>query len=61
MNVHCALPKWVEHPHYEFDAELLGRDESGTWLGCPPGTAFTGPHGEGIWMHAMAILVPEDR
>ncbi|HYZ93479.1 MAG TPA: DUF402 domain-containing protein [Actinomycetota bacterium] len=60
MKVHCELPKWVEHPHYQFDADLLGRDEYGTWLGCPPGTPFIGPKSPGTWHHAMAILVPDN-
>jgi hypothetical protein len=61
MRIRCALPKWIEHPHYRFETDLLGRDEHGTWLGCLPPTPYTGPKGSGEFVHAFVILVPEDQ
>lgn len=60
MKVQCALPKLFDYPHYKFEAELLGRDEHGTWLGCDPPTPYTGPRGPGEFVHAFVILVPDD-
>jgi hypothetical protein len=61
VKIKCALPKWVERPHYRFEADRLGRDEHGTWLGCPNPTAFTGPGWDGEWTHGFVILVPESQ
>ncbi len=60
MRIQCALPKWIDVPHYRFEAELLGNDEFGTWIGCHPPTPYTGPKGAGEFLHAFVTLVPRD-
>ena len=61
MIVDCDIRKWGDKPHYRFDAELLGRDEHGTWLAGRPPVPFTGPDGPGTFSDPFAVLVPEDR
>ena len=38
-----AMTKWVDRPHWEFDATYLGSDAHGDWLGIPAGTAMARP------------------
>lgn len=57
-GVFCDMRKWPARPHYRFDAERLGEDEHGVWLGIPPGTPASGPRGDQIFRHAFVTLVP---
>ncbi len=57
--VRCELLKWDGRLNYGFGAELLGRDEHGTWLGVAPHTPFVGPESPGVWNDAFVICVPE--
>jgi uncharacterized protein len=58
--VDCDFRKWGGKAHWRFHAEMLGRDEHGTWLGSRPPTAYTGPQGAGEWEHSFVVLVPHD-
>ncbi len=42
-RVRCEMTKWGGHPHWEYDAVVLGEDEHGLWLGFPAGTTYTRP------------------
>lgn len=53
------MRKWDGYPTYRFEADPLGRDEYGTWLGLPTPTPYKGPKGPGTWKHSSVILVPE--
>lgn len=59
MIVGCDLRKWNGRQGYSFEAELLGRDEHGTWLAVPPGTSFVGPKSPGVWNDPFVICVPD--
>ena len=41
--VRVEMTKWVDRPHWSFDAHYLGADEHGEWLGFPQGTVNTRP------------------
>ena len=41
VRVECR--KWPDSPHWEFDAELLGHDAIGTWVGIREGTLLASP------------------
>lgn len=60
MSVRCELRKWNGRQGYTFDAQLLGRDDYGTWLGVPAPTSFVGPQSPGVWEHPFVICVPEN-
>ena len=59
MIVDCDLRKWDGRQGYTFQAELLGRDDYGTWLGVPPGSSFVGPKSPGVWNDPFVICVPD--
>jgi hypothetical protein len=58
-TIGCEIGKWDGRTTYRFDADLLGRDEYGTWLGLPAPTSFVGPKGPAEWKHNFVICVPE--
>lgn len=60
MAVRCELRKWNGFTTYVFEADLLGRDAYGTWLGLEAPTPYTKPKGPGVWEHDFVILLPED-
>jgi hypothetical protein len=60
MSVRCELRKWNGFQTYVFEADVLGRDEYGTWLGVPAPTPYTKPKGPGVWEHNFVILIPAD-
>ncbi|WP_203336199.1 DUF402 domain-containing protein [Nocardioides limicola] len=57
-RVRVEMTKWVDRPHWCFDAVHLGSDEHGRWLGLPAGTPLARP---GVETHAalpQVVLVP---
>ena len=52
------MRKWPDRPHWRFDAELLGRDEHGTWLGTRAGMPYTGPR-TGTWPSGFVMVIPD--
>jgi hypothetical protein len=60
MIVECELRKWDGFPTYRFEAERLGEDDYGTWLGVRAPTPFIGPKGPGEWKTSFVVLVPDD-
>lgn len=59
-RISCVLRKWDGRQHYAFEADPLGSDEHGVWLGVPAGTPFEGPEYPGVWSHPFVILAPPD-
>jgi uncharacterized protein len=61
MAVLVDYRKWPDRPHYRYDANVLGRDEHGTWLAVAAGTAL---YRDDRLVHGLAhpwlVLVPED-
>jgi hypothetical protein len=57
-TVRVEMRKWVDRPHWEFDAVALGEDEHGTWLGFPRGTRMTRPGAEYVSPTDQLGLVP---
>ena len=41
--VRMEMTKWVDRPHWSFDALWLGSDEHGDWIGIPAGTSMDRP------------------
>ena len=52
--------KWVDSPHWEYDAQLLGTDRYGTWIGCSPGTRASRPGTSFVSDYHLVALLPED-
>jgi predicted RNA-binding protein associated with RNAse of E/G family len=51
--------KWGGHPHWHFDAVLMGTDDYGRWLGAPAGTCVQrGGEPPVRWPCDFAVLVP---
>jgi uncharacterized protein len=42
-SVRVVFRKWGDRPHWEYDAELLGEDRHGCWLGARAGTRLSRP------------------
>lgn len=42
-RVRVVMTKWRDRPHWEFEADYLGRDEHGDWLGILAGTTMARP------------------
>lgn len=59
-KVLCDLRKYDRKPHYTFEADRLGEDDYGIWLGVRAGTPMTGPHGASRFPHTFTTLVPRD-
>lgn len=58
--VRLQTRKWPDSPHWEYDAEWLGADAAGQWIGLRAGTWLSRP---GAGFHASAdhvVLVPHD-
>jgi hypothetical protein len=60
QRVRVVATKWPARPHWEFDAEHLGVDEHGTWLGAPVGTLLSRPGVSLVTDQAQVTLVPHD-
>jgi protein associated with RNAse G/E len=58
LTVDVDFRKWGDRQHWRFKAPLLGEDEYGTWVGAPPGVAYTGPRGAGFFEPAFVQLFP---
>ena len=59
-RVRVVARKWPDRPHWEHDAEHLGEDEHGVWVGAGPGTRLSRP---GAWVltdQVQVTLVPRD-
>jgi hypothetical protein len=56
--VRVVTTKWVERPHWEFDAVHLGSDEHGDWLGLPVGTHLARPGAAFDTETDQVVLVP---
>lgn len=52
------MTKWGDHPHWAFDAVLLGSDEHGDWIGIPAGTYMSRPGAEVTTPVNQVSLVP---
>lgn len=52
------MTKWVDRPHWEFDATYLGSDEHGDWLGIRQGTTMTRPGATYVAPTRQVGLVP---
>jgi hypothetical protein len=61
VTVDCDFKKWGDRQHYRFDAEHLGTDGFGRWLGCRPPTPMTGPRGHIVMEHGFVMLVPDEQ
>jgi len=46
------------HPHWAFDAQRLGEDEHGVWLGCPAGHQMTKPGTEVVLPYSSTLVIP---
>jgi hypothetical protein len=53
-----AMTKWVDRPHWEFDATYLGSDDHGDWLGIPAGTEMSRPGATYVAPTHQVGLVP---
>lgn len=60
MSVRCELRKWNGFQTYVYEADVLGRDAYGTWLGLPAPTPYTNPRGPGVWEHNVVTLIPPE-
>lgn len=56
--VRVVMTKWVDRPHWEFDAVYLGSDHAGDWLGFPTGSHMTRPGMEFTTTNQQVGLVP---
>jgi uncharacterized protein len=52
------MTKWVDRPHWEFDAAYLGTDQHGDWLGIRRGTVMTRPGASYVAPTHQVGLVP---
>jgi hypothetical protein len=59
-RVRVVTTKWPSRPHWEFDAEHLGADEHGTWVGAPVGSLLSRPGVCLVTDQAQVTLVPDD-
>ncbi|HEY0950738.1 DUF402 domain-containing protein [Nocardioides sp.] len=57
-RVRVVMTKWRDGPHWEFDADYLGRDEHGDWLGILAGTEMTRPGATYVAPTDQVGLVP---
>ncbi len=57
-TVRVEMTKWGDHPHWAFDAFLLGSDVQGDWIGIPAGTYMSRPGAEVITPVDQVSLVP---
>ena len=56
--VRVVMSKWVDRPHWQFDATYLGADEHGDWLGIPQGTVMSRPGATYVAPTAQVGLAP---
>jgi hypothetical protein len=59
--VRVVFRKWLDRPHWEYDALLLGRDGHGTWLGVEAGTRLARPGAEFATPQHFVTLVPRQQ
>jgi hypothetical protein len=52
------MSKWVDRPHWEFEATYLGSDGHGDWLGIPAGTEMSRPGAHYVAPRNQVGLVP---
>src|SRR4051794_3166987 len=52
------MTKWIDRPHWEFDATFLGSDRYGDWLGIRQGTTMTRPGATYVAPTRQVGLVP---
>lgn len=57
-DVRIVMSKWVDRPHWEFEALALGADEHGQWLGVPAGTRMRRPGVSYVAPTHQVCLVP---
>lgn len=57
-RVTVAMTKWGARPHWTFEAEMLGSDAHGDWLGLPAGTALERPGASYVAPTDQVVLVP---
>lgn len=59
-HVHVRYTKWDGTLHWHFDAEVIRRDDAGTWVVVPPGGRFRkGDDPPRIDEHGFVVLIPE--
>ncbi|MGI8522200.1 MAG: DUF402 domain-containing protein [Nocardioides sp.] len=56
--VRIEMTKWVDSPHWSFDALWLGRDMHGDWVGIPAGTFMSRPGADYVSPVAQVGLSP---
>ena len=55
-----VFTKWGGGAHWEYDAQRLGRDDQGTWLGVPLGTSLSRPGAAFETSELQVVLVPDE-
>ncbi|QCW51495.2 DUF402 domain-containing protein [Nocardioides dongxiaopingii] len=58
--VRVEMTKWVDRPHWAFDAQHLGSDAHGDWIGIPAGTTMARPGATFVSSTDQVVLVPPD-
>lgn len=59
--IHVDQRKWPDREHYQFEMNLLGRDQYGTWVHTPPGTLVRrGDDDPFRFAHGVISVVPDD-
>jgi hypothetical protein len=58
--VRVVARKWPDRPHWEHQAEVLGEDVHGVWVGAPAGTLLSRPGASLVTDQAQVTLVPRD-
>ncbi len=58
--VRVEMTKWVDRPHWSFDARHLGSDEHGDWIGIRTGTTMSRPGATFVAATDQVGLVPPD-
>jgi hypothetical protein len=56
--VRLVARKWPDRPHWEHEAEHLGEDEHGVWVGARIGTVVSRPGASLVTDQAQVTLVP---
>lgn len=59
-RVRVVARKWPDRPHWEHEAEHLGEDEHGVWVGARAGTLLSRPGASLVTDQAHVTLVPRD-
>jgi hypothetical protein len=59
--VRMQMTKWVDRPHWQFEALWLGSDIHGDWIGIPVGTEMDRPGAHYVSQsHQVGLVPPQD-